>query len=237
MASSDAAPVKTASEAIQTKIREHAIDQAIEYAAERFAPAIGAFGPIVSMVTTLGELYDRGIEGPRQEGDIQRSLGASDAGVVSLAQSLNFSAAFKANVVDAHAGSSNVAAAMTATIREDAGLRTELQFRADQGLVDTAGYAQLAAKEMAPLLGQARSAAPSDASKLLLAAAEIRQKYLAPVLARAHGDAAYGLGVQYAVFLATRAVGSPQGQAQLERAFQAANANILSIMPPVVIHG
>jgi len=103
--------------------------------------------------------------------------------------------------------------------QDHAGVRAALQLRADQGLVDAAGYAKNAAAAARPMMEQAQAKLtaakaatdPSTAAKLtgeahaLTAKAAATQKtILAPVMARAQKDAAYGLGVQRAVYLAAQ---------------------------------
>jgi hypothetical protein len=224
---------------LRDKVTERAIDAAADLAG-KYGPAISGMGMIAGSVVQLGSLYNSAIEKAKQEGDTQRALGASDAGVVALSQTLNFSASFKSSVAVAHNGSSNVAAAMTASLNSNPATQSELQFRADKGFVDAAGYAKMAAKEMKPLIDDAKSklaasktADPataatlrSQANDLMLKAAEAEKKYMAPVQKQAAGDAAYGLGVQYAVHCAV--AGSSDS---LDKAFAKANANVSSITP------
>lgn len=201
---------------------DRAMDQALEriaHLAEHYGPAFGALGPIAGAVTGLGALYKSAVEDAKREGELQRALGASDAGVVALAQSLQFDPGFRSYVATAHAGSDNAAAAMTATLAapERAGMRAELQARADRGFVDAAGYARNAATAMRPLFNEARAKLTGavratepevrarltrEAGEANARAAEIEAKYLAPVTKDAQADAAYGLGVQAAVFSA-----------------------------------
>jgi hypothetical protein len=133
----------------------------------------------------------------------------------------------------------------------DAGVRAELQLRADRGFVDAAGYAKTAAREMeaiqrqvADKLEQAGSCADparanelrAEASALTKKEAAVQDEYLAPVLSKAHGDAAYGLGVEYAMYLASCG-DSPSAVARFDAAFGKANANVVSATPPTFIRG
>jgi len=207
---------------------DRAMDQALERAAhfaEHYGPAFGALGPIAGAVTGLAGLYKAGVEDAKREGELQRALGASDAGVVALAQSLNFERTFKSYVAQAHSGSDNAAAAMAATLAapERAGMRAELQARADRGFIDAAGYASNAATAMRPLFNEAhaklaeaertvdpdvRARLTQEAGEANTKAAEIEAKYMAPVTKAAGADAAYGLGVQAAVFSALTTPGT-----------------------------
>lgn len=215
--------------------REKAIDEAAELS-ERFAPALGALGPIANAVIGLGQQYNSAIEKPRHEGDIQRTLAASDAGVVALANALEMPASFRATIAQAHPGSTNVAAAMTVALKGDPTTLNELQFRADQGFVDAAGFAQMAAREIAPLMKEAASN-PTLAKALSIKTSEVEKRYMASLMQRAEADAAYGLGTQEALFLAVRAALSPTDRGMFDGAFQRANTNVLSITPPTVIRG
>lgn len=201
---------------------DRGIDQAIERAAElaeHYGPAFGALGPIAGAACGLGSLYKSAVEDAKREGELQRALGASDAGVVALAQSLNFDLSFKSYVAQAHAGSDNAAAAMAATLAapERSGMRAELQARADRGFLDAAGYARNAATAMRPLFNEARAKLAEaerttdpdararlgrEADDANAKAAELEAKYMAPLAKATQGDAAYGLGAQAAVFSA-----------------------------------
>jgi hypothetical protein len=242
---SNGAALGNAKDAAIDQARDKALDKAGELA-ERFAPALGALGPIAGAVAGLGSLYKSGIEDARREGEAQRALGASDAGVVALAQTLDVEPAFRTFVAQSHAGSDNAAAAMGVKLgdEEHAGVRAELRLRADRGLVDAAGYAKMAATATRPMLDDARtklvaaSAAtdPAEAAKLRAEAnelnakaAETQSKYLGPILAQAHGDAAYGLGVQRAVHLAA------QGGTALDAATDKARANLRPVSPSTVM--
>jgi hypothetical protein len=68
----------------------------------------------------------------------------------------------------------------------------------------------------------------AEANELNAKAAETHSKYLGPVLGQAHGDAAYGLGVQRAVYLAT------QGNTALNAATDKARANLRPVAPSTV---
>jgi hypothetical protein len=174
--------------------------------------------------------------------------------VTALAESLDLEPSVRASIVQAHAGSSNVAAAMAAKLEdtEHAPMRAELQLRADKGFVDAAGYAKMAAQQAAPLLREAHdklrqadaAADPASATRLRTEATElsrqaveIQNKYLAPVLKEAHADAAYGVGVQRAMLLATQAARSEQGSARFDQAFTKANANVAASVQPLHIQG
>ena len=246
---SDGAALGNAKDAVIDQARDKAMDKA-GVLAERFAPALGAFGAIGGAVAGLGSLYKSAIEDAKREGETQRALGASDAGVVALAQTLDVEPGFRSFVAQAHAGSGNVAAAMAAKLgdAEHAGMRGELQLRADRGLADAAGYARMAANATRPLYEQARtklaeaSAASdpgqkaklaSDAHGLNARAAEMQRTYMAPVMSRAQGDAAYGLGVQRAVFLAAR-TDTSAGSASFDVAVAKATTNVHPVSPPAV---
>lgn len=222
--------------------------------ASRFAPALGALGPIAGSVVGLASYYKAAIEDAWREGEEQRALGASDAGVTALAESLDLEDSVRASIVQAHPGSSNVAAAMAAKLEdaEHAPMRAELQLRADKGFVDAAGYAKMAAQKVTPLvreahekLRQADAAADpaqaaslrTEATELSRQAAETAIKYLAPVLKDAHADAAYGVGVLRAMLLATQAASSEKGSARFDQAFTKANANVVSSAQPFHIQG
>jgi hypothetical protein len=173
------------------------------------------------------------VEDAKREGELQRALAASDAGVVALAQSLDFDEAFKSSVAQAHAGSDNAAAAMAAGLQDSGheGVIVELQRRADRGFVDAAGYARNAAAAMRHLFDEARAKRAQaqqtkhpdtraqltrEANEATTKAAELEAKYMAPVMKTAQSDAAYGLGVQAAVF---SALTSPAGfDATVDRA-------------------
>jgi hypothetical protein len=201
----------------------------------------------VSQIATLGGLYNEAIEGPSHEGDRQRALAASDAGVVGMTQALDIDPKFKADVAQAHPGAGNAAAAVRVQIDGDPGVKSELQLRADRGFVDAAGYAKLAAHEMAPLYKQAASklvAAKatsgddaarlrSDAQGLMRQAAEAEKKYMAPVMGKSHEDAAYGIGAQYALHQALRAETSGKWGA-FDAAFSKANERMRGVEPATV---
>ena len=231
---------------IRDKVTEHAIDAAADLAG-KYGPAISAMGVIGGSVIQLGSLYYSGIEKAKQEGDTQKALGASDAGVVALTQTLNFSPGFRSDMAVLHSGSGNVAAAMTASIRSSPATQNELQFRADRGFVDAAGYAKTAASQMSPLLDEAtrklsaaKTANPataatlrSQANDLFGKAAEVEKKIMAPVTKQATTDAAYGVGVLYAVHSALH-----DPPATFDANFARSNANVSSVSPPsITIHG
>jgi hypothetical protein len=238
---SDGAALGNAKDAAIDQARDKAMDEA-GAVAERFAPALGAFGAIGGAVAGLGSLYKSAIEDAKREGETQRALGASDAGVVALAQTLDVEPGFRSFVAQAHAGSDNVAAAMAVKLgdADHAGTRAALQVRADRGLVDAAGYAKMAASATRPLYERARAKIAEastaidpgqkaklsgEARELNATAAETQRRYLAPVMSKAQGDAAYGLGVQRAVFLAAQA-DMPAGSAHFEAAVAKASANV-----------
>jgi len=224
---------------LRDKVTERAIDAAADLAG-KYGPTISGLGMAAGSVAQLGSLYYSGIEKAKQEGDNQRALGASDAGVVALTQSLNFSDSFKSDMAVMHNGSSNVAAAMTASITSSPTTQSELQFRADKGFVDAAGYAKMAAAQMKPLfaeasskLAAAKTADPataatlrSQAHALFTKAGEVEQKCLAPVYKQARADAAYGVGVLYAVHSAMH-----DSSDTFDKAFTKANTNVSSISP------
>ena len=100
---------------------------------------------------------------------------------------------------------------------QHAGVRAELQGRADRGRRRAPrGTRRTPAAATAPMLEAVHgkltaasaatdpaqaSALRGEANDLTAKAAETQRQYLAPVLAQAHGDAAYGLGVQRACVL------------------------------------
>jgi hypothetical protein len=133
----------------------HATELLFSRSGLRMAIGVGLEG--LSAIATLGSLYKEAIEDARNEGDKRLALGASDAGIVGMVEALDVDPAFKAAVGTAHAGSWNAAATVAVQIGGDLPMRTELQFRADQGFVDAAGYAKLAAKELGPLYRDAAS--------------------------------------------------------------------------------
>jgi hypothetical protein len=184
--------------------------------------------------------------------DRRLALGASDAGVVGMVEALDFDPVFQAGVAGAHNGSGN-AAAVTVQIQGDPAMKSELQLRVDKGFVDAAGYATVAAKEIGPLyrdatgkLQLARAIAAeqpdiakalrADAYKLLGEATDAERRYLGPVMKLAHEDAAYGLGVQYALFEATRAY-KTASQTLFDAAFTKANENIRGVEPATITIG
>jgi hypothetical protein len=237
---SDGAALGNAKSAAVDQARDTAIEKAGELAAH-YAPALGGLGTITGAVVGLGALYKSALEDSRREGEGQRALGASDAGVVALAQTLDVEPGFRSFVAQAHAGAGNAAAAMVTKLNdsEHAGVRAALQLRADQGLVDAAGYAKNAAAATRPMIDEtqakltaAKAATdPATAAKLTsqahaltAKAAETQRAVLAPVMAKAQGDAAYGLGVQRAVYLAGAA--TPAGSAHFDAVVSKAAANV-----------
>jgi hypothetical protein len=127
--------------------------------------------------------------------------------------------------------------AATLAAPERAGMRAELQARADRGFVDAAGYARNAATAMRPLFSEARgklaeaerTSDPDGRARLTreageanAKAAELEAKHMAPLASAARGDAAYGLGVQAAVF---SALTTPDG---FDAAVARARANVQS---------
>lgn len=244
---SDEKGIHDAAEAGIDKMKEKAIDKIVDGVAEmteKFGGTIGAAFNIYGSVAQLGSLYNSGIEKPAREGDSQMALGASDAGVTAMVQTLDFSQGFKADQTMVHHGSSNVAAAMTASLQGNEGERYELQLRADKGFTDAAGYAKNAATVMKPLFDEAkeklaqadRATDPAAKQKLLgeaneaaAKASEAQKKYLAPVLGSAQKDAAYGLGVLYAVHTALHG-----SSTDFDAAFQKANDRILAASPSTI---
>jgi hypothetical protein len=186
--------------------------------------AAGAAWQAVSLGTLAYHLYADGYEKPHREKDRQLALGASDAGVNGLAQALPFDESFKRAVSAAHGGSGNAAAGVASRLAqpEHRAELAELHLRAERGLVDAAPLARAAAHDIAACVRGAASAsshaktarASGDlvaathfeerASQALAHAAGLEKSALAPLLARAHADAAYGLGVQSAMHHALR---------------------------------
>jgi hypothetical protein len=237
---SDGAAWQNAKDTAIDHVRDQVIEKVAHCGARVAGPAVAGLGPIAGAVVGLGAMYKSAIEDSARKGEAQRALGASDAGVVALAQVLEMEPGFRSYVTQAHTGSGGVAAAMAAKLAdpEHAGMRTELALRADRGLVDAAGYAQMAATATLPLLEQARgkfaearaatdpsraAALRAEGEELNARAVEMQSKYLAPVLALAHGDAAYGLGVQRAVYLAA--------SGGLDVAADKARANLRPVAP------
>ncbi len=246
-AGSDQQGVKNAAEAGMDQAREKATDRIIDGVAElagKYGGAISGTAFVVGSVVQLGQLYYQGIEKAKHEGDNQKALGASDAGVTAMAQTLDYSPGFRSDMTTMHNGSSNVAAAMTTSLRSNPAETAELQLRSDKGFVDAAGYAKNAAAQMKPLYDQARSllsqakttsdskaadSLRSQAASALSKAADVEKKTLAPVLGKAQTDAAYGLGVLYAMHSAMN-----QSPAAFDVTFGKANANVVSVSPPTV---
>jgi hypothetical protein len=246
-AGSDKQGVKDAADAGMDQAREKATERIIDGVAElsgKFGGAISGTAFVVGSVVQLGQLYYQGIEKAKHEGDNQKALGASDAGVTAMAQTLDYSPSFRSDMTTMHNGSSNVAAAMTTSLRANPAETSELQLRSDKGFVDAAGYAKNAAAQMKPLYDQARSllsqakttsdpkaadSLRSQAASALSKAADVEKKTLAPVLGKAQTDAAYGLGVLYAMHSAMNL--SP---AAFDATFNKANANVISVSPPTV---
>jgi hypothetical protein len=201
----------------------------------------------LSAITSLGTLYNEAIERAHREGDTERALAASDVGVVGMTQALDLDPTFKADVARAHAGAGNAAAAVRVHIDGDPGVKAELQLRADRGFVAAGGYAKLAVHAMAPLYQQAASKLAAakaatvdqaaqlryDAQALIAQAAAAERRYLAPVMGKARDDAAFGIGVQYAVHMALRAKTSGRWSA-FDAAFAKASANLRGVEPPAV---
>lgn len=246
-AGSNAQGVKNAAEAGVDQAREKVTDRIIDGVAElstKYGGAISGVAFAAGSVVQLGQLYYNGIEKAKHEGDNQRALGASDAGVTAMAQTLDYSSGFRSDMTTMHNGSSNVAAAMTTSIQANPSEKAELQLRSDKGFVDAAGYAKNAAAQMKPLYDQARSLLAqakttsdpkaadtlrSQAADALSKAADIEKKTLAPVLGKAQTDAAYGLGVLYAVHSAMN-----QSPSAFDATFAKANANVASVSPQTV---
>jgi hypothetical protein len=172
----------------------------------------------LGQISTLGALYDEAIESAHQEADTHLTL-AGSAAIVGMTQALDLDPEFKADVTRVCAGAGRAAAGVRARIDNDPGVRRDLQLRADRGFVEAAGYARVAAHEMRSFyalacskLDAAEVAGSDEAGRLrsvarglMRQAAETEKKYLAPVTEKARDDAAYGIGVQHAVYLALRA--------------------------------
>jgi hypothetical protein len=183
--------------------------------------------------------------GALEEGELQKALAASDAGVNALANVLDVDADFKTTIGREHAGSGNAAYAMTRTLLEDknAGLRAELQLRADRGFVDAAGFAKNAARSPQPKVEEAEKKVaeakqtkdPGTAEKLAEEAADALEqarktidRCMAPLMKQAEGDAAFGLGMRYAIHCALAATCHHDAKG-FDAAFAKANANVLSV--------
>jgi len=239
--------VKDVAEAGIDKAREKIVDRLVDGVAEmagRFGPAISGTAFALGSVAQLGSLYYSGIEKAHREGETQKALGASDAGVVAMTQSLDYDRGFKSVMSVAHNGSGNVAAAMTASLNGNPTEKAELQLRSDKGFVDAAGFARAAASQMKPLVddgnakvAQAKANADPQQAAALRAqaaasfqkAADVEKKVMAPVMGNAQSDAAYGLGVMYAVHCAMT-----QAPATFEHTFAKANSNVQSVSPSTI---
>ncbi len=95
-------------------------------------------------------------------------------------------------------------------------------------------------REATAKLTAARVAGPGDAARLrgeaqtlMAQAAQSEKKYLAPVMGKAQADAAFGIGVQYALHQAMRAESSGNSKA-FDAAFDKANDNARGYEPPTV---
>ena len=231
------------------------VDKAVIRAATLGAGgAIGATWQAVSTGVLAYHLYADGYEKPHREKDLQLALGASDAGVAGLAQALPFDEGFKAAVAAAHGGSSNAAAGVAATLGkpEHRAELAELTLRSERGLVDAAPLAHGVAHEIAACLRGATSSsaqaatartsgdgAAADrlterASTALAHAAELEKSALSPLLARAHADAAYGLGVQSAMHHALRVELGKESAADLSASIAKARADLASVEPSTI---
>jgi hypothetical protein len=239
--------VKNAVEAGIDQAKEKVVDRLVDGAAEmagKFGPAISGTAFVLGSVAQLGSLYYSGIEKAHREGESQQALGASDAGVVAMTQSLDYDSSFKSVMSVGHNGSSNVAAAMTVSLNGNTTEKAELQLRSDKGFVDAAGFARTAASQMKPFvddgnakLAQAKmttdpkqaSALRAQATASFSKAADVEKKVMAPVMGKAQSDAAYGLGVMYAVHCAVT-----QTPATFDKTFAKANSNVQSVSPSTI---
>lgn len=214
----------------------------------------GASWQVLSVGPLAYHLYTEGYEKPHREKDAQLALGASDAGVVGLAQALPFDEDFKRAVTTTHAGSAKAAAGVAANLAkpERRAELAELALRADRGLVDAAPLARSAApaiaacmRDAAAALGDARTArargdevaaarSEERASSSVAHAAQLEKAALAPLLGRAHADAAYGLGVQSAVHHALRVELGKEAADTFGASLAKARANLASVEPPIV---
>jgi hypothetical protein len=95
-------------------------------------------------------------------------------------------------------------------------------------------------REATAKLAAAKTAKPEDAARLqkeaqvsLATAAKHERAFMAPVLGKAHGNAAYGLGVQYAVHEALKAETSGKSDA-FDAAYKKADENSRGAEPPVL---
>lgn len=214
----------------------------------------GASWQALSIGPLAYHLYTEGYEKPHREKDAQLALGASDAGVAGLAQALPFSDDFKRAVAGAHAGSANAAAGVAASLAkpERRAELAELTLRAERGLVDAAPLARTAAHDIASCMRGAASAmdhakaarARGDevaaanfeerASAAVSHAAELEKAALAPLLGRAHADAAYGLGVQSAMHHALRVELGKQPADTFAASVAKARADLAAVEPQAV---
>ena len=104
---------KSLAEAGMGKLAGASVDALVDKAVSGMASAgargfAGASWQITSIGALAYHLYTEGYEKPHREKDRQLSLGASDAGVVGLAQALPFDASFKRAITTSHAGSSGL---------------------------------------------------------------------------------------------------------------------------------
>jgi hypothetical protein len=250
---------KALGEAAAGKVGGAGVDWLVDKAVGSMASAAargaaGASWQVASIGTLAYHLYTEGYEKPHREKDLQLALGASDAGVAGLAQALPFDDDFKRAVAVAHAGSGNASAGVAATLAkpEHRAELDELTLRAERGLVDAAPLARTAAKDIASCMRGAASAmehaktarAKGDgiaaanfeerASAALEHAAELEKTALAPVLSRAHGDAAYGLGVQSALHHALRVELGKETADHFGASIAKARADLAAVEPQAV---
>jgi hypothetical protein len=143
---------------------------------------------------------------------------ATKSRVAALVEALDLDPAFERELV-ASGDSAPVVAAIAASANDSDGERSraDLQLRLDRGFVDAASHARVAAKEIRPLLEEAQvklcdaafASGPAqvrrltnEAHDLTVRAAALVQAYPAPLRIDGLADALYGVGIQYALFLA-----------------------------------
>lgn len=249
---------KTAGAKVVGGLVDHGVDKAVG-ALSSFGTraALGATWQTFGSVMMLHELYYAQVEQANQRGDKQRALGASDAGVVALANALPFDDGFKAAVSRAHAGSGNAAAAMKVRLQspEHAAELEALRGRADAGLVDGAPVARTAAKELKTVMhelqtnlatartlhAQGRHAEAESyerASNALVDRIDVVNRRFVAQFPRAHADAAYGLGLQCALHHAVRAEMGNEDAKALDDLVQTSRARLeASERAPVQVRG
>ena len=251
---------KALGEAAAGKVAGAAVDGLVDKGVAAMATSalargvVGACWQAASIGVLAYHLYTEGYEKPHREKDLQLSLGASDAGVVGLAQALPFDDGFKRAVASAHDGSATAAAGVAAALAkpEQQGELAELTLRADRGLLDAAYLARGAAPDIVKCLRGAADASThakaarargdnvaaanfeERAAAAFTRAAELEKNALAPLLGHAHADAAYGLGVQSAMHHAISVELGTESGDHFNAAVTKARSQLAAADPPTV---